>query len=602
MDSLLGLCPACRRGRFDAVSDTKKPERHSRGDKFWLAKISEAQGLYAKEQAFAKRAKRFDVEATVQAFRLGKLVQELDKGYGKKAIINFAEDSSIPAGTLRDRIYLYRGCVDEGHIRRWPHMTPDYYKTLGSSINGFFPDKRDKGRHWMLDYYVHGLLLTNPPVRAKGDRVVSDDGALKEAKKMLDDFHARVRSSRRLSWALSESTCGWIGGKEGGMLAYSYPTGSDSKTEKVIGEFALEIEGLGRNIFSTGGKRSRVMNPGAFNRQFEIPHPKDSDFVQPKDEGPPPKAREIIEKDGRRRFLNTSQDLATPEGEGVIKERLIKGKCHQVLAKRKDIFPTRSVDVVVADPPYSREYYKYIAWRGYTEVKHDAEATIKKQASLVGKVARVLVENAIIKEQFIWFSFFPMDYAHVFVPPILDVFEKEYGDGKDNVIHQILTWNKVTGTKVDNLRFMRRDVEGILYVNVGKRKLSETEDGKDCKLHSTMLTCPVRNRGIENDENRFFWKPIPLLQRLICLATHEDDNPDANAQVVLDPFAGSGSTAIAAIRCKRDYRLIESHKGQFATAKANLRKELNGKGEPPEKAPKGEGCPWLTRCFCQDED
>lgn len=592
------------------MSKPKSTERHSRGDKVWLAKISKAKDLYSEELRLAKEAKRFGVKATVQAFKLGKLLHEFltEGGYGDHVVENFVEDSKIPEGTLRDRIYLYRGCVDEGHIRRWPHMTPDYYKALGSSINGFFPRKQDKGRHYIVDLYVHSLMLTNPPLKTVGEKTIANAEAVKEVVKLLEDFHARVRSSRRMSWVLEGCSVEWVKGNDGGNLALCYPTGANPKDEKIIGEFVLEITNLDKNVFSAGGSRSVIGNPDEFTSHFGIPHPKDSDFVQPKDEGPPPKAREIIEKDGRRRFLKSGQNLATPQSDGAIKERLLKGKCHQVLAKRKDIFPTRSVDVVVADPPYSREYYKYIAWRGYTEVKHDAEETIKKQASLVGKVARVLVENAIIKEQFIWFSFFPMDYAHVFVPPILDVFEKEYGGNEDAVIHQILAWNKVTGTKVDNLRYMRRDVEGILYVNVGNRKLSETEGGKDCKLHSTLLTCPVRNRGIENDENRFFWKPIPLLQRLICLATHEDENPDAKAQVVLDPFAGSGSTAIAAIRCKRDYRLIESHKGQFATAKANLRKELAGKGEAdgPKESPKpakdgGTACPWQSRCCGPDE-
>jgi DNA modification methylase len=577
----------------------KKASGCSRGDKLWLAKISEAQDLLVEEQRAEEVAQRSSADATVYAFRLGRLLCELPRGYGAKTIPNFAEDSGIKDGTLRDRIYLYRGCVAEGHIRRWPHMIPDYYKALGSSINGFFPRKRDDGRHWVVDLLIHSLLLTNPPLKTVGDRSVANVEAVKEAVKLLEDFHARVRSSKRLSRVLAGITLRWVRGKDGYHYEPSYPS-PDSMEDGDVPGFVIEIHRLLSNVLAVGGDSSQLRNPEKFHELFGVPFP--DDFVHPED-GMKLRAGEVIEKDDRRRFLKSSKDLSSPQTEGVVKQRLFSGNCLKVLADRR-LFPARSVDVVVTDPPYSQEYYGYVAWRKHTEVEHDAEETISGQARLIGKVAKMLVENAIIKEQFIWFHFFPMDFAHLFVPPVLEVFEKEYEGRKDWVIHQILAWNKVTGTKVDNFRFMRRDVEGILYVNVGRKQLSETEGGKDYRLHSTLLTCPVRDRGMEDNENRFFWKPIPLLQRLIGLATHEDDNLEANAQVVLDPFAGSGSTGVAAIRCKRDYKLIESHAGQFATAEANILKELGGKTRPNiPKSVKADGkaCPWRNRCVGRDE-
>ena len=44
--------------------------------------------------------------------------------------------------------------------------------------------------------------------------------------------------------------------------------------------------------------------------------------------------------------------------------------------------------------------------------------------------------------------------------------------------------------------------------------------------------------------------------------------------VVLDPFAGSGSTGVAAIREKFRFVGIENDKKSFATAKKRIRKEL----------------------------
>jgi len=45
-------------------------------------------------------------------------------------------------------------------------------------------------------------------------------------------------------------------------------------------------------------------------------------------------------------------------------------------------------------------------------------------------------------------------------------------------------------------------------------------------------------------------KPVALLERILLASTNEGD-------LVLDPFAGSGTTALAAIRTKRVFRGIE---------------------------------------------
>ncbi|WP_283643239.1 DNA-methyltransferase [Croceibacter atlanticus] len=51
-------------------------------------------------------------------------------------------------------------------------------------------------------------------------------------------------------------------------------------------------------------------------------------------------------------------------------------------------------------------------------------------------------------------------------------------------------------------------------------------------------------------------KPLKLIQRLILASSNEGD-------VVLDPFAGSGSTAIASLQLKRDFITIESDEDYY---------------------------------------
>ncbi|GAA1134235.1 site-specific DNA-methyltransferase [Arthrobacter flavus] len=70
-----------------------------------------------------------------------------------------------------------------------------------------------------------------------------------------------------------------------------------------------------------------------------------------------------------------------------------------------------------------------------------------------------------------------------------------------------------------------------------------------------------------------FAKPVGLLTRILEVATEPDD-------VVLDPFAGSGTTALAAVRTGRKYVLIEEHN---STIKNFIQPRLIGsRGNGPE--------------------
>ena len=47
--------------------------------------------------------------------------------------------------------------------------------------------------------------------------------------------------------------------------------------------------------------------------------------------------------------------------------------------------------------------------------------------------------------------------------------------------------------------------------------------------------------------------------------------------VVLDPFFGSGTTALACIDCGNDFVGIEQNKEYFEIAKARIKRRTNGK-------------------------
>ncbi|MFC1452169.1 DNA methyltransferase [Verrucomicrobiota bacterium] len=273
----------------------------------------------------------------------------------------------------------------------------------------------------------------------------------------------------------------------------------------------------------------------------------------------PATAHEIMYVDQRRIGMKETEREAQGMADVTNEGKLVLGRCEEVLS-RADFLPPRSVDAVISDPPY----VDYDGWRGHTTVRHHAEGTVAEQARLVGKVAQTLVKRAILKAKCVWMTFMPLDLVHEFVPPVLRAFEGLEYD------HQTLVWDKGCGTKTGGHCTFQRVGEGILYVNIGRRFLGEkTSDGQQL-LHSNIL----RYQRSKTDCERGFWKPLALMKHLVQLVTY--DGAAGADQVVLDPFAGAGTTGVAAIECGRDYRLIESHPDQHRLAAANVAASLLG--------------------------
>lgn len=62
-------------------------------------------------------------------------------------------------------------------------------------------------------------------------------------------------------------------------------------------------------------------------------------------------------------------------------------------------------------------------------------------------------------------------------------------------------------------------------------------------------------------------KPVDLLERIIRISTKPGDT-------VVDFFAGSGSTGVAAKRCDRNYILFENNQEHFNSAQERLTESL----------------------------
>lgn len=139
------------------------------------------------------------------------------------------------------------------------------------------------------------------------------------------------------------------------------------------------------------------------------------------------------------------------------------------------------------------------------------------------------------------------------------------------------------GWKVGNLRplfepilwFMKPYPQGttltdnILTYSVGaynEKALKENQNlntGLEICANILKSEYDEADRGLHDAQ-----KPIQLLKTLIELTTVE-------GQVVLDPFMGSGSTMIAAIRTNREYIGYEKEKKYFTIAQNRINEELD---------------------------
>ena len=66
-------------------------------------------------------------------------------------------------------------------------------------------------------------------------------------------------------------------------------------------------------------------------------------------------------------------------------------------------------------------------------------------------------------------------------------------------------------------------------------------------------------------------KPLALLTRIITASTHEGD-------IVFDPFMGSGTTGVAALKLGRKFVGIDNNPAYCELAEKRLQDALNNKG------------------------
>jgi len=226
-----------------------------------------------------------------------------------------------------------------------------------------------------------------------------------------------------------------------------------------------------------------------------------------------------------------------------------------------------SVDLVLTDPPYGinyKEWDKFDDFIGFTE-KWVKECT--RILKLTGTMWSFMGYSSI-------FNFVPIleKYGNVHLENWV-VWARAKGRSsskhlkslREDIFHitksEKFTWN--------NLKVLREVV--CPYVKDGKpRGWFIDENGKRVRWTGLgnvwMYTSPFWSSKSDKQIHPS-QKPLMLIERLILLSSNEND-------IVLDPFSGSGTTAVACQRLNRKFLCIEKNEEYYKKSVERLDKEI----------------------------
>jgi site-specific DNA-methyltransferase (adenine-specific) len=249
--------------------------------------------------------------------------------------------------------------------------------------------------------------------------------------------------------------------------------------------------------------------------------------------------------------------------------KIFQGDCLEILAR----VPDNCVDLVFADPPYflSNNGITCHAGRmvsvnkGEWDRSRGADANHEFNRAWLAACQRVLKPNGTI-----WVS----GTAHVI---------HSVGFAMQQLGMKLLndvTWVKPNPPPNLSCRYFTHATETIIWAAKDRKSrhtfnyklMRELAGGRQMK---SVWTIPAPDKAEKVFGKHPTQKPVALLERILRASSNEGD-------VVLDPFMGSGTTAVAAVRLRRRFRGIEIDPKWVEVAINRLR-------EPPGRGPKVQG-------------
>ena len=239
---------------------------------------------------------------------------------------------------------------------------------------------------------------------------------------------------------------------------------------------------------------------------------------------------------------------------GRSKVRLINQDCIEGMRKLED----SSVDLIVADPPYDIEAINYGGSVNNIKKLNQSLQDLKKADLIKGYDIVAFGEEAlrVMNEINIYFWCNKKQ-----IPTYFDFYVNKY-----KCTFGILAWHKTNALPTYSNKYLS-DTEYLLYFRKGKGKCfpQSYEDAK------TFYVAPI------NHKDKKKWghptiKPLDITEKIIRNSTRE-------GQLVLDPFSGSGTTAIACINNNRNFIGFELDEDYYDIAVKRIEAETGVKSD-----------------------
>ena len=223
---------------------------------------------------------------------------------------------------------------------------------------------------------------------------------------------------------------------------------------------------------------------------------------------------------------------------------MLQGDCLEILQK----IPNQSVDLILTDPPYD------ISTKGGGMINKE-----KRLKDSLSQLDEANISNGYDIEQFGTEFIRVMKDINIYlwcnkvqIPQYFDFYV-----GKHKCKFDILCWHKTNALPTYSNKYLS-DTEYLLYFRKGGNKCIPScyEDAK------TYYFAPI------NMKDKKLWKhptikPLDITERIIR-------NSSRKEQMVLDPFMGSGTTGVAAIKLNRNFIGIEIDPTYYNIAKTRI--------------------------------
>jgi site-specific DNA-methyltransferase (adenine-specific) len=240
--------------------------------------------------------------------------------------------------------------------------------------------------------------------------------------------------------------------------------------------------------------------------------------------------------------------------------KLIHGDCLEVM---KDI-PDKSIDLCFTSPPYnmnlrirngkhcSRQIVKEIS----TKYENDPDnLSMEDFFEFNKKIINELLRACKLSV-----------YNIQFLTGNKSAFFKLIGEFSEN-IKEIVIWDKVNAQPAIGVGVLNSQFEVLLFIS-GDKKNAMTRRFEECGFKRGTLSNLWRiKRGKKIYKNHGATFPLELSDKIISNFSNEND-------IVLDPFLGTGTTALSAKNLNRRFIGIEKDDKYFEIAKKRIEEIL----------------------------